>query len=474
MSTSPQTDRQAWTYGARELAELIAGGQLSARAVIQTHLDRIAEVNPVVNAITAVLSESALAQADRVDAAIEAGQPVGPLAGVPLSIKENLDVAGLPTTDGVVAFRDRRATEDAPAVAQLRRAGAIPLSRTNMPDFGMRWHTDNALFGATRNPWDASLSPGGSSGGEAVALATGMSALGLGNDYGGSIRLPSAAAGTVGLRPTHGRVAMATSTNPHPPTPTLQLFAVDGPMGRRVDDVELAYQQICGFDPRDPQWVPVPAMLDVPDRLRVAVTTDPAGGGVHPDVAAAVRRAAGALAVAGAIVEIVEPPHLEEAAQLWRSLTTAEMSGLLEELVRPLGSDAAATYLADSIARVPLLDLAGYVTGLARRQAIAGAWSQFFIKYDVVLGPVGTQPIHRADFDLGGPDHTDELWHSHRLVVAMNLLGLPALVAPAGTDSHSLPQAVQLIGGRYHESTCLHAGRLIENALGTLTPITPR
>jgi amidase len=474
MSVTARTPHPVWTYGARELGELIAGGQLSARDVVQTHLDRIAEINPVVNAVTAVLTESALAQADRVDAAVRTGQPVGPLAGVPFSIKENLDVAGLPTTDGVVAFRDRLATEDAPAVAQLRRAGAIPLARTNMPDFGMRWHTDNALFGATRNPWDATRSPGGSSGGEAVALATGMSPLGLGNDYGGSIRLPSAAAGTVGLRPTHGRVAMATSTNPQPPTPTLQLFAVDGPMGRRVDDVQLAYQQICGRDPRDPQWVPAPAMLPVPDRLRVAVTTDPGAGGVDPAVADAVRRAADALADAGAIVELVEPPHIEEAAQLWRSLTTAEMHGLVEVLVQPLGSAGAAKYLGDSMAHVPVLDLAGYIAGLARRHAIATAWSQFLGQYDLVLGPVSTQPTHSVDFDLGGPGNTDVLWHSHRLVIAMNLLGLPTLVVPTGTDKHDRPQAVQLIGGRYHESSCLRAGQLIEQTLGQLTPINPR
>ena len=245
-------------------------------------------------------------------------------------------------------------------------------------------------------------------------------------------------------------------------------------MGRRVEDVHLGYQQICGRDPRDPQWVPVPAMLPVPDRLRVAVTTDPAAGGVHPAVSAAIGRAADALAEAGAIVELVEPPHIEEAAHLWRTLTTAEMHDLLKTLVQPLGSAGAATYFADSLAHVPVLDLAGYVAGMARRHAIAAAWSRFFNEYHLVLGPVSTQPTHSVDFDLGGPDNTDTLWHSHRLVLTLNLLGLPALVVPAGTDNDGLPQAVQLIGGRYQESTCLRAGQLIEQALGTLTPITPR
>jgi amidase len=342
-----------------------------------------------------------------------------------------------------------------------------------MPDLGMRWHTDSGLFGATRNPWDPDLSPGGSSGGEAVALATGMSPLGIGNDYGGSVRLPSAAAGTVGLRTTAGRVASASSTNPFPPPPTLQLFAVDGPMARRVDDVRLAYEQMCGPDPRDPRWVPVAEMRPVRDPIRVAVVTDPGGGGVHPNVASAVRRAADALSDQGAEVEEEQPPHVLEAAELWRTLTTAELMGIMDTLVRPLGSADAAAYLEQSMAHVPRLDLAGYVEGLARRHAIAAAWAELFADHDVVLGPVGTQPIHAVGFDLGGAENADALWHSHRLVVTVNLLGLPALAVPAGLDDSGLPQGVQIIGDRYAEASCLHAGLLVERVLGSATPIDP-
>ena len=458
---------------AAKLARRIAHSEVTAREVVEAHLDRIDEVNPTLNAVTTVLADSAVAAADRIDDAVARGETLGPLAGVPFTIKENLDVAGQPTTDGVVAFRDRVAASDAPAVAQLRAAGAIPLARTNMPDLGMRWHTDSGLFGATRNPWNAALSPGGSSGGEAVALATGMSPLGLGNDYGGSIRLPSAAAGTVGLRPTAGRVASATSTNPFPPPPTLQLFATDGPMGRRVGDVRLAYELMCGPDARDPKWVPTPARQPVPDRIKVAVTSDPGAGGVDPDIAAAVRRAADKLADAGAIVEEADPPQVLEAAELWRTLTTAELLGVLDHLIRPLGSADASTYLEQSMAHVERLDLAGYVDGLARRHAIAAAWSEFFAGYDLVLGPVATQPIHAVGFDLGGPDNADALWLSHRLVVTVNLLGLPALAVPVGLDDSQLPQGVQLIADRFRESTCLHAGALVERALGSITPIDP-
>lgn len=465
--------RRLCALPAAELGRRIADREVTAREVIDAHLDRIHDVNPTLNAITTVLAESARAEAARIDTAVAHGEALGPLAGVPFTIKENIDLAGQPTTDGVVAFRDRVAAVDAPAVAQLRAAGAIPLARTNMPDLGMRWHTDSGLFGATRNPWDAALSPAGSSGGEAVALATGMSPLGLGNDYGGSIRLPSAAAGTVGLRPTAGRVASAGSTNPFPPPPTLQLFAVDGPMGRRVEDVRLAYELMCGPDSRDPKWVPAPVRQQLPDPIRVAVTTDPGSGGVHPDIALAVRRAADALADAGAIVEEVDPPQVLESAELWRTLTTAELQGALDHVIRPLGSADASTYLEQSMAHVARLDLAGYVEGLARRHAIAAAWSGFFAGYDLVLGPVATQPIHAVGFDLGGADNADTLWHSHRLVVSVNLLGLPALVVPVGLDDSHLPQGVQLIADRFRESTCLHAGLLVEQALGSITPIDP-
>lgn len=463
-----------WARSAVELAGLVARREVTAQEVIEAHLRRIDDVNVQVNAVTATFEDTARAEAARVDAALSAGESLGPLAGVPFTIKENIDVEGRPTTDGVLAFRDRLADSDAPSVAQLRRAGAIPLARTNMPDLGMRWHTDSGLFGATRNPWNPNLSPGGSSGGEAVALATGMSPLGIGNDYGGSIRLPSTAAGTVGLRPTAGRVASASSTSPVPPPPTLQLFAVDGPMGRRVEDVHVAYEQMCGPDRRDPRWLPVPASGPAPDRPRVAVVTDPGGGGVHPAVSAAVRRAADALSDSGALVEEAQPPHVLEAAELWRMLTTAELQGILDTVVRPLGSPDAAAYLEQSMTNVPSLDLPGYIEGMARRHAIAAAWAGFFADYDVLLGPVGTQPIHPVGFDLGGPGNADTLWHSHRLLVSVNLLGLPALALPVGLDDSQLPQGVQLIGDRFGESFCLRAGQLVQSALGSITPMDPR
>ena len=198
---------ELWKLGASDLAAKIRAKEIKSREVVEAHLRRIAEVNPKLNAVTVTLDDEALKAADLADRATAAGGQLGPLHGVPISVKENIDVTGSATTQGIVAMEHAIPSIDAPQVAQLKAAGAIPFARTNLPDFGLRWHSDNALRGATKNPWDASLTAGGSSGGEAAALATGMSPLGLGNDYGGSLRWPSQCNGTAALKPTLGRVA---------------------------------------------------------------------------------------------------------------------------------------------------------------------------------------------------------------------------------------------------------------------------
>src|SRR5579859_6673750 len=197
---------ELWRRGAVELAAMIRDREVSSREVVQAHLDRIEMVNPHLNAIVRLLPDQALAAADAADRAVADGSRLGPLHGVPFTVKENIDLAGTPTTQAVPALAEAVAPVDAPHVERLRAAGAIPLGRTNLPDFGMRVHTDSALHGLTRNPWDATRTAGGSSGGEAAALAAGMSPLGLGNDIGGSLRNPANACGIASIRPTLGRV----------------------------------------------------------------------------------------------------------------------------------------------------------------------------------------------------------------------------------------------------------------------------
>src|ERR1039458_5063496 len=231
-------NKQLWESSATELVDLVRSGAVLAADVIEAHLDRISAVNPSVNTITAILSESGGEQARLLDSMRRSGSPLGPLAGVPFTIKENIDVAGSATTHGVPALKNAIAQRDAPMVEKLRRPGAIPIVRTSLPDLSMRFHTFSSLHGATVNPWNAQLSPGGSSGGEGVALATGMSALGVGNDSGRSVRVPALFGGVASLKPSYGRFAMDQSIGPRDHTSSSQLFPVNGLLARRVGPLQ--------------------------------------------------------------------------------------------------------------------------------------------------------------------------------------------------------------------------------------------
>ena len=218
---------ELWEMAATELAALVQAGKASCREVVQAHLDRISQVNQLLNAVTVPLAEKALTAAEAADRAFSRGEPSGPLSGVPMTVKENIDVAGSATTLGIAPLRDAVASHDAPHIGELRAAGAIPVGRTNMPEFGMRWHTVSALRGATLNPWSAGHTPGGSSGGDAAAVASGMVPLGMGNDGAGSLRWPAACCGVAALKPSFGRVSQGGHQEPPRPAPfAFQLLAV--------------------------------------------------------------------------------------------------------------------------------------------------------------------------------------------------------------------------------------------------------
>ena len=465
---------ELWRLGASEIAEAIRSKKVSAREVVTAHLERIEAVNPTVNAITVVLAEDALAAAAALDERLAAsGDVCGPLHGVPFTVKENIDLAGSATTEGVTALAGYLPDADAPHIAQARAAaGGIPIARTNLPDFGLRWHSDNALRGATLNPWDRSRTPGGSSGGEAVALATGMTPLGMGNDLGGSLRVPSQFNGTAALKPSYGRIATRHTTSPFEPPITFQLWAVEGPMARGVRDLRLAYGVICGPDPRDPLWTPAPLHGPTPDRpLRVAVVRDPGGLGVDTDVAAGVQSAADALADAGYDVADAEPPVMD-AYLSWRSLLVSDVR-LMWPMIQPMISPGADRFMQALLEIEPPADLPAYAAGLASRLGIARAWAQFQETRPLILGPVCTRQPFLVGRDTGSIEEVQTITDSMRLTVAVNNMGLPAVAVPVGLAS-GLPQGVQVIGPRYREDLCLDAAEAIEARLGMITPIDPR
>ena len=245
---------ELWQKTATELGAIIHNKEASSREVVQAHLERIEQVNPKLNAITVILAETALDAADRADRC----ESAGPLHGVPFTIKENIDCVGSATTSGVTAYAEAMPSLDAPTVDRLKNAGAIPLARTNLPELGLRITTDNPLRGRTLNPWDESRTAGGSSGGEACAIASGMSPLGLGNDIGGSVRNPAFCCGITSLKPTARRIPQASSIPPTEMGLAGQLMAVEGPMARSVADVRLAYETTSGRHPRDPISVDAP------------------------------------------------------------------------------------------------------------------------------------------------------------------------------------------------------------------------
>lgn len=462
---------ELWQRGAADLVGAIRKKEVSSREVLEGHLARVAAVNPRLNAITEVMAGEARAAADAADAALARGDAVGPLHGVPISVKVNIDVAGTATTSGMPAFADDRPAGDAPLVARLRAAGAIPFARTNMPDLGLRWHTDSSLHGVTLNPWDRTRTPGGSSGGEAAAIATGMSPLGIGNDVGGSVRWPSQCCGTVALRPTLGRMPHYDSTIPLEVPVAFRMFLTDGPIARHVRDLQLALAVAGGASPYDP-WSLAPAPGAVRAPLRIAVTADPGGLGCDAAIAAGVRKAADLLRDAGAVVETIDPPAVAEAHELWGMLLGAETRTLIVPIAQAMVSADAMAVIEFMLAGFPPVDLVAYMEGLSRRSRIAREWALFFERYDVVLGPVGCKPPFPVGYDLTAAGMND-IMTSMRLVTTCNLLGLPVAVVPVGV-ADGLPQAVQLIGGRYREDNCLAAAQLIEDRCGTITPIEPR
>jgi len=461
-----------WRHSAAQLAKAIRDKEISSREAVQAHLDRIDDVNPTLNAVTIVLAEQALRGAREADDRLAAGEDVGPLHGVPITVKENIDLAGTATTHGIVSLQNSMPDADAPVITHLKRAGAIPIGRTNVPDFGMRWHTDNDLHGATLNPWNPGRTPGGSSGGEAAAIATGMSPLGVGNDMGGSLRYPALCCGIAAIKPSLGRVSRVTSTIwPTPPTYYSQVACVNGPLARTIEDLRLALDVMSQADPSDPVWVPASRLRGaVPPPVRVAVMTNYSGIGTAPAVAAAVLRAAVVLADAGYVVEEVEPPCLADADRAIDGIANSETLDDLAEMLAMMSDDGARFLKTVVVDAAPTL--ATYKDAIAERHRILQAWNRFFEHYSLILGPVSTLPAFEVGYDIAGAEEGRRLIRSLLLTETCNLLGLPSVAVPIHVTG-GLPQGVQVIGPRFHEDRCLDAAEIIERQQGVFTPIEP-
>ena len=461
---------ELWELTAEQMANGVAEAAFSARELLEAHLGRVQEVNGDLNAVVRLVAE-AHEQADAADAAVRRGDQLGALHGVPFTVKENIDVEGYPTTLGVPVRLNVIATRDAPSVERLRRAGAIPFARTNLPDLGLRVHTRSTLYGLTRNPFSHDRTAGGSSGGEASAIASGMSPFGLGNDIGGSLRNPAYCCAIVSLKPTVHRIAVASTTAPAPPSLAGQMMSVTGPMARRVGDLRLLFDLLAGPDPRDPMVAPTPPTPRVVAPQRVALLAEPAGGTTAPSVAEGVRLAGRVLEGAGYDVVEVAPPRLEEAVSVWGRLLLADVVVELANY-RHVMSDEAVSILTSAVDQLPTPTVESLYELHQRRHAIQRAWADFFQDYPLLVGPTWTQPPFVNDLDVRDEAGRAEVVELTRFVAPMNVLGLPAVCVPVGLHE-GLPLGVQVIGNRFDEGRCLAAAAALETALGTFTPVSP-
>jgi amidase len=448
---------------------LIRAGEVSSREVVEAHLARIEAVNGHVNAITVALSDAARAAADQADRARLSGGSMGPLHGVPFTVKENIDCLGSATTHGVRALRDAMPYVDAPVVARMKAAGAILLGRTNMSEMGLRLCSDNPLRGRTRNPWNARVTAGGSSGGDAAAVATGMTPIGIGTDMGGSLRVPAHCCGVATLKPTTGRIPHAASLPPQDYGMAGQMMMAPGPMARSVADLRLCLSILSGRDIRDPRSVDAPLKGPEPEERRLALVTEIPGSRIRPETRAAVQRAGELMASAGWIVEEATPPEVQRVGELWHKLVATDLSAVMP-MSEPVVTPALFNHVM-RICRAAKLDEASNNRLHEERSRLMRAWSGFFAEYAVAIGPNLIGAPWPLDADLNPATGLDLIGQATRFILPGNALGLPAVALPMGVAS-GLPIGVQIYADLWREDLCLEVAEVLESGARIKLPLT--
>jgi aspartyl-tRNA(Asn)/glutamyl-tRNA(Gln) amidotransferase subunit A len=449
---------------ATRLAELIRTRKVSPVEVVQAHLDRIGSVDPSINAIVTV-ADGALEAAKVAEQAVIEGRKLGPLHGVPFTVKDSIDTAGVLTQRGSPIFKGRVPEADATSVARMKGAGGILLAKTNLPEFSYWIESDNLLSGRSNNPWDLTRTPGGSSGGESAAIAAGMSPLGLGTDLAISVRGPAAQTGIVSLKATHGRVPM---TGIWPRVP--RRFWHVGPMARSVRDLALAFAQLAGPDGHD-GFASSAALFDAgvgasPKRpLKVGWLVEPGFGPIDPEVAATVKAAAEALKDAGCVVEPVRIPALERdfALDVFNRLHVMEMKPAFAEATAGRKPDELYK-MAKTMLSLPDTSMKDYIEAEQAAERLRDGYADYFRNYDALITPVLPIPAHKhgvTEFVING--QKVDATYLQGATVPLNVTGLPGLSMRFGTSREGLPINVQLVGSWFAEQTILHLASVLES-----------
>ncbi|OOQ56678.1 glutamyl-tRNA(Gln) amidotransferase subunit A [Mucilaginibacter pedocola] len=449
---------------ATTLAQLIRSRQISPVEVMRWHLDRITSLNPKINAIVTV-ADTALEAAKRAEAELMKGGDLGPLHGVPFTVKDSIDTANVLTQRGSPIFKGRTPSTDANSVARMKQAGGILIAKTNLPEFSYWIESDNLLSGRSNNPWDLTRTPGGSSGGESAAIAAGMSPIGLGTDLAISVRGPAAQTGIVSLKATHGRVPM-TGIWPREP----RRFWHVGPMARSIRDLELAYHVLAGPDGQD-AFATSTVRFDAGigresrRRLKVGWMVGPGFGPVDPAVAATVEAAAKALQGLGLQVEQVRIPALERdfALDVFNHIHVMEMKEAFKQATAGRSEDELYK-MAKTMLSLPDTSMKDYIDAEQAAERLRDGFAGYFQQYDVLLTHVLPIPAHKhgeVEFVIDG--QKVDATYLQGATVPLNITGLPGIAMRFGTSEQGLPIAVQLVGSWLAESTILHVASLLES-----------
>jgi amidase len=460
-----------WRLPAADIAGLVKSKKISAKEAALAALARLDAVNPSINAVVDHRPQDVLAEAAAIDAAIMRGEELGPLAGVPVTVKVNIDQEGFATTNGLKLQREVIARSNSPVIDNLRKAGAVILGRTNCPAFSYRWFTTNLVHGDTKNPRDAGITPGGSSGGAGAAVAAGIGHIAHGTDIAGSIRYPAYACGVHGLRPTVGRIAAFNAALPER-TIGPQISAVSGPLARTIGDLRIALAAMSGKDVRDPWWVPAPLEGPVMPK-RAALCLQPDGLETFAEVKAAVADAGKRLERAGWVVEEIETtPPLREAADLQTKLWLGDGYEAQLAAAEREGDPGALACLRGNRAKVFPFDADAFSKALTRRATLTREWLQFFESYPVLLMPVSGELPFPDGLDMRDEASFARVWRAQLAQIAIPFMGLPALTVSTGLVG-KVPVGVQIVSGRYREDLCLKAGEAIEAGGTPPAPIDP-
>ena len=458
---------EIWEQTAQIIAQKIQMREISAEEVTRSALNRLAEVNPSINAVVDNFDQEAIDAAQSIDHKINAGETVGILAGVPVTVKVNVDQIGRATTNGLRLQKDLIASKDNPVVANLRKAGAVIIGRTNTPAFSLRWFTRNSLHGHTKNPVNPKITPGGSSGGAAASVAAGIGAIGHGTDIAGSIRYPAYACGVHGLRPSLGRVPAHNFSGPERFIGA-QLTAVSGPIARSIGDLRLALEAMSQPDLRDPWHVLMPLQGDSKPK-RVALSISPDSLDVDPKIKDELLRVSLKIEAAGWQVEEVDLPPLREPMENQLFLWMAEMKhGATSALAREQDLDALLVYdrLVKNSKNNPITDV---MNVLQTRAALTREWRIFLEKYPVVLCPVSGQLPFADLLDLKSQTEFDKIIEAQMLQIGLPFMGLPCLTVTTGRVDAS-PIGVQLVASHFREDLLLDIGEIVGQNIRAVSP----